>query len=387
MKKIFSLALIAIQIIAVSCSTGLKEVEYLINGTVENGGDANTLYLYEMGDDLSFTCTDSATVTDGKFTFKNTISTAVAERILAAVNPIGLRETNIYHLYLEPTEMTLTIQSVDSLKNSALTGSKTQEEVDDYNASIKSVYEPLMELNDQFYEVRAMGDTVKLAEISAKMEELGDKYQALNKKWMDEHPEAYFTFLDKSRYISDMTLEQVDSLLSTFPEKFKGTKAYNTVETELNNLKKCAPGAVASDFTSTDINGKPFTLSSLKGHYIILDFWASWCVPCRKSMPHVKSLYAKYKDKGLEVVCVASDDGAEDKWRKAVADDGTEMFHHVLTGMKQNADGSYDKSNDIGENYAVHYLPTKFLIDPEGNIVDKFDDEALDAELQKIYGM
>ncbi len=387
MKKIFSLALIAIQIIAVSCSTGLKEGEYIINGTVEDGGNGTTLYLYEMGEGLSFTCTDSTTVTDGKFTFKNTISTAVAERILAATNTLGIRETNVCHLYLEPVEMTLTIQSVDSLKNASMTGSKTQEEVNDYQASIKSVYEPLMELNNQFYEVRAMGDTVKLAEISAKMKELGEKYQSLNKKWMDEHPEAYFTFLEKSRYISDMTLEQVDSLLSTFPEKFKGTPAYNSVETELNNLKKCAPGAVASDFTSTDINGESFTLSSLKGHYIILDFWASWCVPCRKSMPHVKSLYAKYKDKGLEVVCVASDDGAEDKWRKAVTDDGTEMFHHVLTGMKQNADGSYDKSNDIGENYAVHYLPTKFLIDPEGNIVDKFDDEALDAELQKIYGM
>lgn len=387
MKKIFSLALIAMQILAVSCSSSLKEGEYIINGSVEDGGDGTTLYLYEMSDDLSFTCTDSATVADGKFTFKNTISTAVAERILAATNTIGFREENLCHLYIESAEMTLTVPSVDSLKNSSLTGSKTQEEVNDYNATIKSVYEPLMSLNDQFYQVRSMGDTVKLAEISAKMAELGKKFQALNDKWMNEHPEAYYTFLEKSRYISDMTLEQVDSLLGTFPEKFKGTKAYNTVETELNNLKKCAPGAVATDFTSTDINGESFTFSSLKGHYVILDFWASWCVPCRKSMPHVKSLYEKYKDKGLEVVCVASDDGAEDKWRKAVEDDATGMFHHVLSGMKQNADGSYDKSNDIGENYAVHYLPTKFLIDPEGKIIDKMDDEQLDAELKKIYGM
>lgn len=387
MKKIFFIALAAMQMLCVSYAATVKDGEYLIKGSVENGTDNTTLYLYEMGDGLSFTCTDSATVRNGKFELRNTLSSAVAERLLSTNKALTYRDQNVCRLFLEPTEMALVVKNLATLKESKLTGSKTQAEVDDYNAAIKDSQQPLIELNAKYYEVRDRGDANALAEIRTKMTELGKVYMAQQQAWMDKHPQAYVTFKEKSNGLSKMTLEQVDSLFQSFPARLKGTAPYKAVETELNNLKKSAPGVIASDFTTTDINGKQFTLSSLRGHYVVLDFWASWCVPCRKSMPHVKSLYAKYKDKGLEVVCVASDDGAEDKWRKAVADDATEMFHHVLTGMKQNADGSYDKSNDIGENYAVHYLPTKFLIDPEGNIVDKFDDEALDAELQKIYGM
>lgn len=385
MKRLLFIMLAAMQMFAASYAGTAKDGEYLIKGTVENGAGNTTLYLYELGGGLSFTCTDSATVKNGKFEFRNTISTAIAERILSTQKDITYRVTNICHLYIEPTEMTLVVKNLDVLKDSKLTGSMTQAEVDDYNAAIKETYQPLMELNDQYYKVRDKGDTIALAEIRAKMTELGKVYQAASKAWMDAHPDAYVTFNEKSRGLSDMTLQQVDSLFRSFPARLKGTSPYNSVETELKNLKKSAPGVIASDFTSTDINGKQFTLSSLRGHYVILDFWASWCVPCRKSMPHVKALYAKYKDKGLKVVCVASDDGAEAKWRKAVADDATEMFHHVLSGLKQKADGSYDKSNDIGENYAVHYLPTKFLIDPEGKIVDKMDDEGLDAKLKEIF--
>lgn len=386
MKRKLFLVLAAMQMLAVSYAATAKDGEYLIKGSVENGADNTTLYLYEMGDGLSFTCTDSATVKGGKFEFRNTIPTAIAERLLSTNRGINYRETNVCHLYLEPAEMTLVVKNLDALKDSKLTGSMTQAEVDDYNAAIKDVYEPLMELNDKYYKVRDQGDTIALAEIRTKMSELGMVYQTASKAWMDAHPDAYITYNEKSRGLSDMTLEQVDSLFRSFPEHLKGTMPYKSVETELNNLRKSAPGVVASDFTSTDINGKQFTFSSLRGHYVILDFWASWCVPCRKSMPHVKALYAKYKDKGLDVVCVASDDGAEAKWRKAVADDATEAFHHVLSGLKQNANGSYDKSNDIGENYAVHYLPTKFLIDPEGKIINKMDDKELDAKLKEIYG-
>lgn len=386
MKKVFLIVLAAMQMLAVSYAGILKENEYLIKGSVENGTDNTVLYLYEMGDGLSFTCTDSAIVKNGKFEFRSTLSSAVAERKLSTNKFINFRETNICTLYIEPSEMTLVVNNLAALKDSKLSGSKTQDEVDDYNTAIKSAYQPLVELNAKYYEVRDRGDANALAEIQAKVAELGKVYLAESQAWMDKHPQAYITFKEKSNSLSKMTLEEVDSLFRSFPARFKGTIPYKAVETELNNLKMSAPGVVASDFTSTDINGKQFTLSSLKGHYVILDFWASWCVPCRKSMPHIKALYAKYKEKGLDVVCVASDDNAEAKWRKAVADDGTEMFHHVLTGMKQNADGSYDKSNDIGENYAVHYLPTKFLIDKEGKIVGKMNDHELDAKLKDIFG-
>ena len=124
----------------------------------------------------------------------------------------------------------------------------------------------------------------------------------------------------------------------------------------------------------------------LKGKYVILDFWASWCVPCRQSFPHVKELYEKYHQKGLEVFCVADNDDSEDAWKKAIEKDGVEMFIHVLCG-RENDQGMQkpDYSGDISKAYAVHFLPTKYLIDNEGKIVGKFDDVTLDIKLKEIF--
>ncbi|HBB06388.1 MAG TPA: thioredoxin, partial [Bacteroides sp.] len=118
------------------------------------------------------------------------------------------------------------------------------------------------------------------------------------------------------------------------------------------------------------------------------DFWASWCVPCRKSNPHMKEMYAKWHDKGLEYVYVADNDSNPDNWRKAIKEDGLEAFHHVLRGLKvdrSNGGYKFDHTNDISEKYAIHFLPTKYLIDREGKIVGKFESDELEAKLKEIF--
>ena len=282
--------------------------------------------------------------------------------------------------------MQLTIGSLDNLKDAKLTGSEAQASVDDYNSYMAELTAPLMKLNDLYYTSRESGDTATFNRVSREMDQLRVKYISKQDSWFKQNPEAYMTIEQKSVQVRDMKPEEVEAFYNSIPEKYKKSPAGKEVEEELAKLNKCAPGAVAMDFTSKDINGKQFTLSSLKGHYVILDFWASWCKPCRASMPHVKALYDKYKSKGLEVVCVASDDGAEDKWRKAVAEDKTELFHHVLSGLKRTANGGYDKSQSISDNYGVHYLPTKYLVDAEGKIVDKVDDKKLEELLKVAYG-
>ena len=161
------------------------------------------------------------------------------------------------------------------------------------------------------------------------------------------------------------------------------------IEKEIEARGKTQPGAMAPDFSATDVNGKPFKLSDLKGKVVILDFWASWCVPCRKSNPHVRALYEMYHANGLDVVYVASDDGAEEKWRKAIETDQLvgEGYHHVLRGYDMKLRGQ-DNPNDISDKYAIHYIPTKFLIDREGKIVCRIDegqDELLDQKLAEMF--
>lgn len=138
-----------------------------------------------------------------------------------------------------------------------------------------------------------------------------------------------------------------------------------------------------------------FSLSQLKGKVVLLDFWASWCVPCRKSNPHVRALYDKYHSLGFDVVYVADDDSSPDKWRKAVEKDllTGEGYHHVLRGLKvDRSKGSverYDHTSDISDKYAIHFLPTKYLIDKQGNIICKVDEEnegKLDEMIEKAIG-
>ena len=114
------------------------------------------------------------------------------------------------------------------------------------------------------------------------------------------------------------------------------------------------------DFTQSDIDGFPFTLSSLKGKYVLLDFWASWCIPCRKENPKLKLLYEQYKEKGLEVIGVSLDTN-EEKWKEAVEKDDLPWIH--ISDLK-------GFNNEISSTLGIRSIPTTILIDPEGKIVD-----------------
>lgn len=176
------------------------------------------------------------------------------------------------------------------------------------------------------------------------------------------------------------------------PEVQKYGESAKDVKDELDVLEMVRPGMPAPDFTANDINGKPFTLSSLKGKVVIIDFWASWCVPCRKSNPHMRELYNKYHSRGLDLVYVSDDDSKPEAWKKAVEKDMLvgDGYHHVLRGMKWDRSkglAGIDHTNDISDKYAIHFLPTKYLIDRKGNIVCKIDegeDAKLDESLERL---
>jgi thiol-disulfide isomerase/thioredoxin len=141
---------------------------------------------------------------------------------------------------------------------------------------------------------------------------------------------------------------------------------------EIQNLQSGSPGSKAFAFAKKDINGQDLSLAEYNGKkYVLLDFWASWCVPCRKGNPHLLSLYSKYKDKGLEIIGIADDDSAQAAWKRAVEQDKIGVWKHVLRGLKRTSTG-YDRSEDTSEGYGIHSLPTKILIDKNGIIIGRY---------------
>ena len=147
---------------------------------------------------------------------------------------------------------------------------------------------------------------------------------------------------------------------------------------------KGAVGSMASGFKTTDINGKLLDLKEFRGKYILLDFWASWCIPCRKSNPHLIVLYHKYSAKGFDIIGISDDDQRQAKWKNAVKQDSTNIWHQVLRGAAAITDKDTANPNDLHQLYNIQSLPVKILIDPAGKIIGRYgDNDTTDDDLDK----
>ena len=253
-------------------------------------------------------------------------------------------------------------------------------------AGMGDVMEKLEQYNKLYYQTSNRDSVSRLMEPYRKiyLERMTDYV----KKYPSSALAANFLCMNTGR----MTLEQLKEAYNKLDETARQTSAGKEIAAEIATLDRVAPGNPAPEIAKNDlVTGKPFALSSLKGKVVLLDFWASWCVPCRKSNPHVKALYEKYRKKGFDVVYVADNDSRPEEALKAIDQDGIRKYHHVLRGLKtlKDANGKmtgYDKSEDVSEQYAIHFLPTKYLIDREGKIIGKVTDEELDAKLKEIFG-
>ena len=133
------------------------------------------------------------------------------------------------------------------------------------------------------------------------------------------------------------------------------------------------------DLTLNDVDGKAHKLSEYcgKGNYVLIDFWASWCGPCRAEMPNVKENYEKYHEKGFDIVGISFDNNAE-AWKKAIEDMDIHWIH--LSDLKA-------WKSEAGKTYAIDAIPASLLVDPQGTIIARdLREEALGEKLKEIYG-
>jgi thiol-disulfide isomerase/thioredoxin len=167
----------------------------------------------------------------------------------------------------------------------------------------------------------------------------------------------------ESRWNRRLEPEQLDSVLSRAGDSFKTTELYRTNSERLHNMKTSVPGNNYKDIASKDPKGNAVALSDYagKGKYVLLDFWASWCPPCREEMPNLVNLYKEYKGKNFEIVGYSLDKN-EEAWKKGIAD--------LRITWPQLSDCKYWDSPAV-KLYAVQGIPCTILIDPEGKIIKR----------------
>ena len=370
-------------VVSVLALPAAAQGRYTVTGNIRNVEGEN---VYLVINAPSAPATDSTKVVNGTFRFAGETDAPYSHAMVVIGQKTDYSTMCHAELALEAADFILTGDR-NAKEDIIVKGGKLQDELKAIDEEMKGFVGPLSRLNEEMYKG---GDRDSL---NALMEPYQKQYAEYIRNFYREHTNSYFA----TRFLNmDMSRLPYDDLKAAWdaldPQVQKYGDSADDIRKELEVLAKVRPGSPAPDFTATDINGKSFTLSSLRGKVVILDFWASWCGPCRKSNPHMRELYDKYHSRGLDLVYVSDDDSKPEAWHKAVEQDKLvgEGYHHVLRGLKWDRSKGMkgiDRTNDISDKYAIHFLPTKYLIDKKGNIVCKIDEKeeaVLDSRLETL---
>lgn len=390
MKSYFKILFAAAAICSVSCS----QSGYSIKGDF---GKIDGLASLAYNDPATGSVRDTVPMTSGSFTFIGEASepvTAVLSVIPEGETPITIRmvvENGRIKIDLHPEEVIESSRNRRSISNPKVTGTPNNDFVSGQKAvkaqvgadqRFKAVYAADIALHSMRntttleYEAQLKKYKDDFAEIIPAYEAAIDSAMVA---YALAHPDvetAAQLFVVNGNYLSD---EEFEAAFNSFTPEVQQSSFAERLRTRLTARQLSEPGAIAPDFTLKNPDGQDVTLSSFRGQYVLLDFWASWCIPCRKSMPAMKELYAKYHDKGFEIIGISNDSKA-DSWKQALEEDKTPWVH-VIDEFPEKGRGAV-----VISKYKAGSLPTYFLLDKEGRIISKLEHEEIEPKLAELLG-
>lgn len=222
-------------------------------------------------------------------------------------------------------------------------------------------------------------------EILGQLQPLRKEISTLHKDYMLANPNTFNAIKIAQRSRLSLKLEELNKVYESLGESLKHTPDGIALEATINNIEKTAIGNSAPLFSSVTLHKDQVSLDDFRGKYVLLDFWGSWCSPCRQSHPHLIEIYHEYKNKGLEIIAVSHENGPverqEKSWKAAIEKDQIDLWVHILNNKE-------DESLDIVKSYGISAFPTKLLIDPDGKIIYKSigATKEIDEKLQEILG-
>jgi len=286
-------------------------------------------------------------------------------------------------VFIEPGNMTINAEA-DELGYIQVKGSAAQMEWNDLKSKTRNIQlslDSLSATNTGAIHGSAGGNTQKSPS------PLRQQLAQVNYDYFLQHPGSYVTANQVMFFTSVFNTDTLKYLYEHYTPEIKQSTDGRRLAAEIRSRTAGLPGTMAFQFSVKDKDGKDLALTDFKGKYVLLDFWATWCVPCRASMPHMIGLYKKYKEKNFDVIGIGDDDTRVKEWTDAIEHDGIGMFHHILRGVNTELTRKgIPNPRDLDEGYGIHALPTLILVDPTGKIIGRFtgNEEDLDKMLASV---
>lgn len=363
MKKLLCVAVAATFLI--SCSKNKPE-GYHISGTIDLADATEVFIEIPQGNDL--VTIDTAVVTNGNFELKG----KAEEIAVAYLQAQGIKGKIPF--ILENQTMNAVIYK-DSLNASKVTGSYNNDEFVRFNKEFteaqRGVHRKVQEFEERNKETIMKAKESNNAEV---MDELSKQHRAIRNEttvfmqdYASDNPKSYVSLLLISRMVNspEIDFQKLKSSFEALHKDLKLTKLGQEAEEKIKAISATAIGQVAPDFSAPNPQGKTISLKESLGKVTIIDFWASWCRPCRIENPNVVALYKDYHEKGLNIIGVSLDrEHQREQWIEAIATD------NLTWAQISNLVGKQDQ-DPIAMLYGVKSIPATFILDENGRIIAK----------------